>query len=167
MPLPNRSIRIDPSHTDLLNSVLSLLRSGRADELRQALAAAEQGLAPVGPFINDRTALDFLLGRLVLAAKPEAIWLFGSRAGDSGRPNSDFDFLVVFSDDKAGDLDVLRDRLADAVLGYGVGVDIAVCTNEEFEAYGSVAGSLIRTVREQGRPLYSRQRPRAQETSTT
>ncbi len=141
-------------HTDMLNSVLSLLRAGHAAELGRALAAIEQGLAPVGPFINGKAALAFLIDRMVLTAKPTALWLFGSRAREDARPDSDFDFLAIFPDDRGEEIDRLRDHLADAVQGSGIGVDIAVCTETEFESFKTMAGSLIRTVHEQGRKVY-------------
>ncbi len=141
-------------HADVLNTVLSLLRAGHAAELRRALASIEQGLAPVGPFVSGKAALAFLIDRMVLTAKPNALWLFGSRAREEARTERDFDFLEIFTDDRSGEIDRLRDRLADAVQGSGIGVDIAVCTETEFESFKTMAGSLIRTVHEQGRKVY-------------
>jgi predicted nucleotidyltransferase len=97
----------------------------------------------------------YLLGRMVAAAHPQAIWLFGSRAGGDARPDSDFDLLAVFPDDDALDLDTRRHQLADAVMGAGIGTDIAVCTASEFAACHDMAGSLIRTVHEPGREVYA------------
>lgn len=155
MTLPNRSIRIDPAHADVLSSLLGHLRAGRADAVRAALAGLDHpGQNPVGPFRNAQAAQDFLLGRMVATAHPQAIWLFGSRAGGDARPDSDFDFLAVFPDDDSVDLDTRRLQLADAVLGAGIGADIAVCTASEFAACRTLAGSLIRTVHEQGREVY-------------
>lgn len=155
MTLPNRSIRIDPAHADVLQALLRHLRAGRADEVRAALAGLEQsGTLPVGPFRNAQAALDFLLGRMVAATHPQAIWLFGSRAIGDARPDSDFDLLAVFPDGDAVDLDTRRHRLADAVMGAGIGADIAVCTSSEFAECRGLAGSLIRTVHEQGREVY-------------
>lgn len=154
MSLPNRSIRIDPAHSDILNAMLSLLRAGRADEARKALEAAAHDSGAVGPFRDSAAAQGFLIGRMVAASHPVAIWLFGSRARNEERPESDFDFLVVVSDAAAAEIDDLRDRIADSVMGSGVGVDIAVCTEGEFDACKDMAGSLIRTVHEQGREVY-------------
>ncbi len=105
-------------------------------------------------FVNGAAALTFLVDRMVLAAKPSALWLFGSRAREDARPGSDFDFLAIFPDDRSEEIDRLRDRLADAVQGSGIGVDIAVCTETEFESCKTMAGSLIRTVHEEGRKIY-------------
>lgn len=154
--LPNRSVRIDPAHGDILNRMLGLLRSGRAEDVRAALASLEASSdqRPVGPFRSALAALDFLIGRMVFAAHPQAIWLFGSRArGDAG-PDSDFDLMAVFPDDDPVDVETRRSQLAEAVIGVGVGVDVAACRAADFAAFRTSAGSLIRTVHEQGREVY-------------
>lgn len=156
MSLPNRSVRIDPAHGDILTAVLGLLRQGRADEVRAALAAlaAAPGQRPVGPFRGAPAALDFLVGRMVAAARPQAIWLFGSRARGDARADSDFDLMAVFPDDDAVDVETRRAQLAEAVAGAGVGVDVAACRESDFRALRTAAGSLIRSVHEQGREVY-------------
>lgn len=157
MSLPNRSVRIDPAHADVLTKMLGLLRAGRADDVRESLAALESAPAeiPVGPFRSAQAALDFLIGRLVFAAQPHAIWLFGSRARGDARPDSDFDLMAVFPDDDAVDLETRRRQMVNAVSAAGLGVDIAACTAAEFEAFKDTAGSLIRTVHEQGHMVYA------------
>lgn len=154
MSLPNRSVRIDPAHADILTALLGQLRAGRAEVLRTQLGGLG-GDAPVGPFRSVRAALDFLLGRMVTAVHPQAIWLYGSRAGGQCRPDSDFDFLVLIADADAPCIDDIRERLADAVAGAGVGVDVGVCTMAEFAACRAQAGSLIRSAHEQGREVYA------------
>lgn len=155
MTLPNRSIRIDPAHADVLSALLGHLRAGRVDEVRAALAGLHHAdPQAVGPFRNAQVALDFLLGRMVTAAHPQAIWLFGSRARGDARPDSDFDLLAIFPDEDSRDLDSRRHQLADAVMGTGIGTDIAVCSASEFAACRDMAGSLIRSVHEHGREVY-------------
>ncbi len=156
MVLPNRSVRIDPAHNDILNRMLDLLRRGRADEVEAALRSlsASPDQRPVGPFKSAQAALDFLAGRIVFAAHPQAIWLFGSRARGSGRPDSDFDLMAVFPDDDSVDLDTRRGQMAEAVIGAGVGVDITACRASDFTCFRDAAGSLIRTVHEEGHEIY-------------
>ncbi|MGC2855332.1 nucleotidyltransferase domain-containing protein [Novispirillum sp. DQ9] len=156
MALPNRSVRIDPAYVGILNAVLELLRAGRADAVQCALDAVTSGAAvqSVGPFRDAGAALDFLVGRMVYASHPQALWLFGSRARGQGGADSDFDFLAVFPDDDPVSLDTRRDQLAEAVIGAGVGVDIAVCRASDMEDFAAEAGSLIRSVREEGREVY-------------
>ncbi len=155
MSLPNRSVRLDPAHAEILNKMLGLLRAGRAEEVAAALEAIETPeQKPVGPFRSAQAAQDFLVGRMVFTAHPQAVWLFGSRARGDARPDSDFDLMVVLPDDDTIVEDVRRGQLADSVIGAGIGVDVAVCRAEDFAAYGQAAGSLIRTVHEQGREIY-------------
>lgn len=154
--MPNRSVRIDPSHNDVLTTLTELLRQGRAEEVRRALAdlAASPAQFPVGPFRTAQAALDFLVGRMVFAAHPQAIWLFGSRARGDARPDSDFDLMAIFPDEDGVDADIRRAQMAEAVVGAGVGVDVAACKAADFERFRGAAGSLIRTVHEQGREIY-------------
>lgn len=156
MALPNRSVRIDPAHGDVLNDLLDLLRAGRADDVRMALRRlrAEGDQRPVGPFRSAQAALDFLIGRIVVATHPQAIWLFGSRARGDAQADSDFDLMAVFPDDDPTDIDTRRRQMAEAVAASGVGADVAACAAAEFKACRSTAGSLIRTVHEQGREVY-------------
>jgi len=155
-PLPNRSVRIDPAHNDILNRMLDLLRCGRAEEVDATLRSlsASPDMRPVGPFKNAQAALDFLIGRIVLTAHPQAIWLFGSRAKANARPDSDFDLMVVLPDDDIFDVETRRSQMTEAVMGAGVGCDVTACSATEFARFRDAAGSLIRTVHEEGREIY-------------
>ncbi|MBF0304468.1 MAG: nucleotidyltransferase domain-containing protein [Alphaproteobacteria bacterium] len=154
--LPNRSVRIDPAHNDILNEMLDLLRRGRAEEVDAALRSLSDSpdTLPVGPFRNAAAALDFLVGRMVSAAHPQAIWLFGSRAAGTARPDSDFDLMAILPDDDTVDVETRRARMAEAVMGAGVGVDVTACRASDFARFRDTAGSLVRTVHEQGREIY-------------
>jgi predicted nucleotidyltransferase len=48
---------------------------------------------------NQVGILDRMIARIVETMNPEAIYLFGSRAPGDARPNSDYDHLVIVSDD--------------------------------------------------------------------
>ena len=48
-----------------------------------------------GGYATPDQALDEVIGRLAAALNPVAIYLFGSRALGTARPDSDFDLLVV------------------------------------------------------------------------
>jgi predicted nucleotidyltransferase len=154
--LPNRSVRIDPTHNGILNQMLDLLRCGRAEELSAALQSlsASPDLRPVGPFKSVQAALDFLVGRMVFAAHPQAIWLFGSRAKGTAGSGSDFDLMAVLPDGDTVDADTRRMQMAESVIGVGVGVDIAACSAADFAKFREAAGSLIRSVHEEGREVY-------------
>jgi len=98
--------------------------------------------------------LNELLVRLVASFQPERIYLFGSKArGDAG-PDSDYDLLVVVSDDAPADR--RRSRLAyQALRGTGVAADVVVWTRSAFDARLHLRASLPATVVAEGKLLYA------------
>jgi len=92
--------------------------------------------------------------RIVTAAKPVFVILFGSRArGDAGE-HSDFDFLVVEREvrDAAGE----SARLRRAVGQIGAGVDVVVVDEAAFEKWSEAPGSTLYWAKREGRVLYPR-----------
>ena len=108
----------------------------------------------LGPFRSEDAALSFLVGRLRAALRPEAIFLFGSRAAGTKRPDSDFDLLVVLPDDETGPPDYFAAYAP--VAGSGIGVDIVPCRLADFEAERNQPGTIARTADHEGRLLYAR-----------
>ncbi len=49
--------------------------------------------------VKQAGTLDRMIARVVETMNPEAIYLFGSRARGDARADSDYDFLVIMSDD--------------------------------------------------------------------
>jgi len=98
--------------------------------------------------------LDEIVERLRQAYAPGRIYLFGSHArGDAG-PDSDFDILVVVSDDAPANR--RGSRLAyQALRGTGVAVDVLVWTRGYFEGRRHLKASLSATVASEGRLLYA------------
>jgi predicted nucleotidyltransferase len=91
--------------------------------------------------------------RLVEVYHPLRVYLFGSTArGDAGT-DSDYDFMVVVSDDAPPELQ-------DCSLGYralsglGIAKDILVWTRKEFDKRLHLKASLPSTVVEEGKLLY-------------
>lgn len=105
------------------------------------------------PTAND-AALSEVVRRLVEAYRPERIYLFGSVArGDAG-PDSDYDIMVVVSDDAPGEL--RRSRAAyEALWGTGVASDVLVWTSSQFDSRLHLAASLPATVVREGRLLHA------------
>ncbi|MGB9777355.1 MAG: nucleotidyltransferase domain-containing protein [Anaerolineae bacterium] len=95
-----------------------------------------------------------VIRRIVEAAHPEKIILFGSAARGEWGPESDLDLLVV----KSG---VHRRRLAHAIyrnlIGVGFPVDIIVVTPEDIERYGNAVGLIIEPALREGKVVYERQ----------
>jgi len=96
-----------------------------------------------------------LLARIIQAMRPEQIWLFGSRARGEARPTSDWDLLVVISDDATDDeLDVVH--AWQAVRDLRIPADVIPVRRSEFEEARNHAGTLVRTVVSEGMQIYAR-----------
>ena len=99
------------------------------------------------------TRLENLLARLVDAYRPEAIYLFGSRATGGARGDSDYDLLVVVPDDTP------PERLSlvaayDTVRPSHVPADVFPCRHSVFEARKNEIGTLPYTAWIQGIRVY-------------
>ncbi len=138
------SVKDDP---ELLGLVLEYVRD--ENRPRHATAAADES---VGPFRNAEAALSVLTTNLAIAFNPDAIFLFGSRACGTGRPDSDFDLMVITPDDQP--LDYLSARKP--VSGCGVPVDVVPCRYSAFEKNRKVPGMLPYAVDREGKLLDAR-----------
>ncbi|MBI5166079.1 MAG: nucleotidyltransferase domain-containing protein [Magnetospirillum sp.] len=107
----------------------------------------------IGPFRNEDAALSFLVGRLRTALRPVALFLFGSRAAGSARPDSDFDLLVILPDNESGPPDYYAAYAP--VAGCGIGVDVVPCRLADFEAERQRPGTLAHAADSEGRLLYA------------
>ncbi|HUY33658.1 MAG TPA: nucleotidyltransferase domain-containing protein [Pirellulales bacterium] len=100
----------------------------------------------------DKDILADIVRRVVEAANPDKIILFGSAARGQMGPNSDLDLLVI----KGGKFD--RGRLTTAIYrrlrGKGAPVDVVVVTPEEVERYGDSPYLVIHPALKEGRIVY-------------
>ena len=148
---------------------------GRHKVPAQALIAFEQnsGLPPVdaamepadGPPTNspapaqlgEPTASELrrVVAAIVTAVQPDGVILFGSRARGDFRADSDFDLAILAPDGVARRRVAMRayESLA-AVADRSVAVDIVVLTPSLMAAEGDLAGSVARTVSQEGVFLY-------------
>ncbi|MBI3048964.1 MAG: nucleotidyltransferase domain-containing protein [Acidobacteria bacterium] len=110
--------------------------------------------APEGSRFAGDPKLAEIVRRLVEAYEPERIYLFGSAArGDMG-PDSDYDLLVVVSDEAPPERQ--RSRLAyQALWGTGTAADVLVMTKQHFESRRHLKASLPGTVLREGALLYA------------
>ena len=138
------SVKNDP---ELIALLLEHVRNGPRPE-REAAATDES----VGPFRNAEVALSVLTTNLAIAFNPDAIFLFGSRACGTERPDSDFDLMVVTPDDQP--LDYLSVRKP--ISGCGVPVDVVPCRYSAFEKNRKVPGMLPYAVDREGKLLDAR-----------
>ncbi|HET6157344.1 MAG TPA: nucleotidyltransferase domain-containing protein [Dongiaceae bacterium] len=112
---------------------------------------------PVGPFRNEAAALGFLRDRLVFALKPDAIWLFGSRARGDARADSDFDLLVVLPDGRP-DEDYSHEAVARPVVACGLAYDIVPARWADIEAGLKIPGGIAARAIKEGRLVYQKRK---------
>jgi predicted nucleotidyltransferase len=100
---------------------------------------------------NEATILE-AVQRLVAAAKPRRVILFGSHARGEARPDSDLDFLIVERD--APDTIAEMVRLRRALRGLNVAVDVIVVSEEDVAAWGDLPGSPLYEPLREGKVLH-------------
>jgi predicted nucleotidyltransferase len=101
--------------------------------------------------IDERT-LQEVVKRIVAAAKPSRVILFGSYARNRADRNSDLDIMVVKPQvvDKGAEMVHLHEVVGDV----GTGVDVLVYSDEEFEKRSRVPGTVLYWARKEGTALY-------------
>lgn len=103
----------------------------------------------------DPDRLKAVILRIVEAAQPDRIVLFGSAARGEMGPNSDVDLLVV----KSGV--VHRGRLTESIyenlVGVGQAVDVVVVTPEDIERYRDAFCLVIEPALREGKIIYERE----------
>jgi len=105
----------------------------------------------IAPRIDERT-LQEAVKRIVAAAKPSRVILFGSYARNRADRNSDLDIMVVKPQvtDKGAEMVRLHEVVGDV----GTGVDVLVYSDEEFEKRSRVPGTVLYWARKEGMALY-------------
>lgn len=100
-------------------------------------------------------ALDEVVGRLVAALDPIAIYLFGSRARGTARPDSDFDLMVVTrpEDGQAGSD---YGRAYAPLLGRGIACDVLPVPAADFQEDKDDPTSLCFEAAHRGKKIYER-----------
>jgi predicted nucleotidyltransferase len=101
----------------------------------------------------DERVLQEIVGRIVAAAHPLRIIVFGSVArGEQGR-ESDVDLLIVMPEGthRRFTAQMLYQRLR----GIGVPVDLVITTQSDLERHKDNPGLVYRTVLQEGRVLYA------------
>ena len=99
----------------------------------------------------DRQTLDDIIRRVVEAAQPEKIILFGSVArGDMG-PNSDVDLLII--KEEADALNLMA-RIYRKLHGVGAAVDAIVVSPEDVERFKDSHALIIKPALREGRVVY-------------
>ena len=96
--------------------------------------------------------LDEIVRRIVQAAKPRKVILFGSRARGEARPDSDFDLLVIAesTEPRYRRSAPLYGVLSDILLP----MDIIVYNPEEVKEWSEVPRAFVTTAIREGKVLY-------------
>ena len=154
MATPIWSYRVRPEHQNLLRSVADALKANPqiAQDIERALSGNTSGRS--GPFISSEAAEKFIVGRLVLELHPEEIWLFGSRGRGTNRPESDYDILVVFDDERSETRDYARVRRP--LAASGLACDVVPCSKSEFKDARDRRGTIAFEAAYNGRLLFKR-----------
>ncbi len=94
-----------------------------------------------------------IVRRLVRAYSPHQIYLFGSRARKDAEPDSDYDLMVIVSDQASPEQ--RRSQLAyRALRGTATAADVLVWTKKAFDDRLHLPASLPATIMREGRLLY-------------
>lgn len=101
----------------------------------------------------DEKTIQQVVERVVVAARPSRIILFGSYGRGDAKKGSDLDLMVVLPTvtDRYGEMI----RLHKAVGNVGVGVDLLVYSDAEFERRSRVPGTVLHSARKEGQQLYA------------
>jgi len=99
--------------------------------------------------------LKILLDRIVPALKPEAVYLFGSRARGDFHEDSDYDLLVIVPDDAPKERRSAR-HAYEAKIGTGIPADIIPCTRTAFDRAKDMVGTLSYEANHHGVVVYAR-----------
>lgn len=104
-----------------------------------------------GQVVDDKVIAEAARTLAQAASSPARVVLFGSRARDEHREDSDLDFLVIEDrvDSKLAEMVALRDALPPL----GVPVDVVVVSREEAENRGRRPGTLVHRALAEGRVI--------------
>lgn len=103
----------------------------------------------------DPAILADIIGRIVRAARPEKIVLFGSAARGEMGPDSDYDLLVIM----VGKFNYWRlmDKIQDHLRGKGAPVDIVLVSAADAERYKDTHCLVICPALKEGKVVYDSQ----------
>jgi predicted nucleotidyltransferase len=102
--------------------------------------------------VPNKKLLEEVTRRIVASVKPRRVLLFGSAARGRMSRTSDFDMLVVMG--KRVHRRQTAQKIYRNLHGSGIAVDIVVATEDDLKKYGKRAGTILKTVLQEGRVIY-------------
>ncbi len=106
---------------------------------------------------QDEALYTEIVRRIVEAADPERIILFGSRVRGEHRPDSDLDILVIAESDEPRSVRSRMLYTATSSIARDVDADILVYTPDEVREWSSAPRAFVTTALREGRVLYEKQ----------
>lgn len=104
--------------------------------------------------LTEDSIFQVIVDRLIAAFQPDRVYLFGSKARNDSNADSDYDLMVVVSDDAL--FEKRRSRLAYQVLrGTRTAADVLVWTKTSFNKRLHIPSSLPSVVEREGKLLYA------------
>jgi len=100
----------------------------------------------------DEQTMKQVVERIVAAARPRRVILFGSYGRGDADEGSDLDIMVIKP--QVSDKYTEMIRLHEAVGSVGTGVDVLVYSEAEYERRSQVPGTVLYWARKEGRSLY-------------
>lgn len=105
--------------------------------------------------LTEKDEMDEIVDRIVKTIHPQKIVLFGSRARNQARPDSDIDILVIAESDEPR---YKRSRvLYGALHNMRTPIDVIVYTPEEVIDWSQVRQAFVTTALREGKVLYENQ----------
>lgn len=100
----------------------------------------------------DEQTLQQAVDRIVAAAKPSRVIVFGSYGRGDATEDSDLDLMVIAPEVENKYEEMIR--LNRAVGNVGTGVDLLVYSEREYQRRSQVPGTVLYWARREGRALY-------------
>ena len=101
----------------------------------------------------DEQTIQQIVARIVAAAQPSRVILFGSYGRGDASPDSDLDIMVIKPHVPNRYEEMLR--LRKAVGSVGAGIDLLVYSEAEYERRSQVPGTVLYWARKEGKPVYA------------
>jgi predicted nucleotidyltransferase len=127
---------------------------GEAERQNGSLFGTGMGISMIDSSLKEDALLAEIVRRLVEVFDPLRIYLFGSRARGDVSPDSDYDLMVVISDEPSPHRTRRSRKAYEALRGTGVAADVLVWSLRSFESRLHVAASLPAIIEREGKLLY-------------